>query len=418
MPTLQPETHLHRKLQQGWGGGFAGCAGRPLVIAYGGPSPPTNIDDLLDNMESPLTKIDVASNRGASVDGGDDRNVKLAVDTAKVELISLSDPASCIRSLATVRGGLAIIDDGQLPDLSALSRVRSVVGPLYIYGRTNASLTSLAGLENLQQVGGLNLAHTRLQNIAALSKLTVLQGDLVAWDNPALASLAGLQGVTQMYGKLWLENNPMLQDLNGLQGVQVIEGDITLRFLDGLTTLNGLGSLVSTNGELLLHDLPRLASTRGLTSFTSVGVSLVVQQNPMLADLDGFARLTRVPGDLQLYLLPALPDLRAMASLTEVGLNAVVGANAGLTTLKGLDNLRSVGILLSISHNPRLTSLQASTAAHYAKSGRALCLSRWYRCSAAILGLIAQRKVHDCKSNCRALLPLCSYAVLRSHCVP
>ncbi|WIA23283.1 hypothetical protein OEZ85_000053 [Tetradesmus obliquus] len=60
----------------------------------------------------------------------------------------------------------------------------------------------------------------------------------------------------------------------------------------------------------------------------------------------------------------------------------------------------------------------ASTAARYAKSGLALCLSRWYRCSAAVLGLIAQRKVHDCKSNCRALLPLCSYAVLRFHCVP
>jgi hypothetical protein len=69
----------------------------------------------------------------------------------------------------------------------------------------------------LQQVGGLNLAHTRLQSIAALSKLTVLQGDLVAWDNPALASLQGLGGVTQMYGKLWLDENPLLQDLNGLQ---------------------------------------------------------------------------------------------------------------------------------------------------------------------------------------------------------
>jgi hypothetical protein len=27
MPTLQLETHRHRKLQQGWGGGFAGCEG-------------------------------------------------------------------------------------------------------------------------------------------------------------------------------------------------------------------------------------------------------------------------------------------------------------------------------------------------------------------------------------------------------
>jgi hypothetical protein len=66
-------------------------------------------------------------------------------------------------------------------------------------------------------VGSLNIAHTRLQNIRALSQLSVLQGDFVAWDNPALTSLSGLGAVTMMYGKLWLDENPLLQDLNGLQ---------------------------------------------------------------------------------------------------------------------------------------------------------------------------------------------------------
>ncbi|WIA36148.1 hypothetical protein OEZ86_007494 [Tetradesmus obliquus] len=358
MPTLQPDTNRHRKLQQGWGGGFAGCAGKPLVVAYGGPSPPTNIDDLLDNMESPLTKIDVVNNL----------NFKVVLEPAKVDFVSLSDPASCIRKLATVRGGLAIIDDGTLPDLSALSRVRSIVGPLYIYGRANASLTSLAGLENLQQVGGLNLAHTRLQSIAALSKLTVLQGDLVVWDNPALASLAGLQGVTQMYGKLWIDADPLMADLSGLQAVQAIDGDIILRNLDGITSLNGLGSLVSTNGEILVYGCPRLASTRALTNFTSIGIGLVLNDLPALQDLDGFSRLTGVPGDLQLYLLPALPDLRGMAGLQKVGLNLVVGANAALTTLTGLGEWlamhavwaglnRRVGLNTVVGANAGLTTL-------------------------------------------------------------
>jgi hypothetical protein len=89
----------------------------------------------------------VASYRGT---GTDNKFVQLTVDPAMVELISLTDPAACIRTLTTVRGGLAIIDDGTIPDLSALSKVRTIVGPLYIYGRANASLTSLAGLESLQ----------------------------------------------------------------------------------------------------------------------------------------------------------------------------------------------------------------------------------------------------------------------------
>jgi hypothetical protein len=97
-----------------------------------------------------LLPLQVASNRATQVTGGDDRNVKLALDPAKVELMSLTDPAACIRTLTTVRGGLAIIDDGSIPDLTALARVRSIVGPLIIYGRANASLTSLAGLDNLQ----------------------------------------------------------------------------------------------------------------------------------------------------------------------------------------------------------------------------------------------------------------------------
>jgi hypothetical protein len=79
-----------------------------------------------------------------------DLNFKIVLEPSKVEFISLTDPSACIRTLTTVRGGLAIIDDGSVPDLTALSRVRSIVGPLIIYGRANASLTSLAGLDNLQ----------------------------------------------------------------------------------------------------------------------------------------------------------------------------------------------------------------------------------------------------------------------------
>ena len=45
---------------------------------------------------------------------------------------------------------LVIYDDGTIPDLSALAKLRSVQGPLVIYGNDNASLTNLAGLENLQ----------------------------------------------------------------------------------------------------------------------------------------------------------------------------------------------------------------------------------------------------------------------------
>jgi hypothetical protein len=43
-----------------------------------------------------------------------------------------------------------IYDDGTINDLSALSKVRSIQGPLIVWGTDNASLTSLTGLEGLQ----------------------------------------------------------------------------------------------------------------------------------------------------------------------------------------------------------------------------------------------------------------------------
>jgi hypothetical protein len=54
-------------------------------------------------------------------------------------------------SAVAVGGGLVIYDDGSIPDLSALLRLRQVNGPLYVYGTNgSAGLTSLEGLQNLE----------------------------------------------------------------------------------------------------------------------------------------------------------------------------------------------------------------------------------------------------------------------------
>lgn len=54
-----------------------------------------------------------------------------------------------------------IYDDGSIPNLSALANIRSIVGPLVIYGNSNAGLQSLAGLERIQVRGSCCLG---LQN--------------------------------------------------------------------------------------------------------------------------------------------------------------------------------------------------------------------------------------------------------------
>lgn len=69
----------------------------------------------------------------------------------------------------------------------------------------------------LQSVGHLNLAHTKLESLGGLSGLSVINGDLIVWDNPNLVNLQGLGPVTQLFGKLWMDTNARLQDMTGLE---------------------------------------------------------------------------------------------------------------------------------------------------------------------------------------------------------
>lgn len=84
-----------------------------------------------------------------------DTEAGYVVDNSRVELIDLTDPNSCIRSLNTVQGALVVYDDGSITenDLAALSNIRSIMGAFYLYGAANSTgskITTLKGLENLQ----------------------------------------------------------------------------------------------------------------------------------------------------------------------------------------------------------------------------------------------------------------------------
>lgn len=63
----------------------------------------------------------------------------------------------------------------------------------------------------------LNLAHTKLESLAGLRGIQLINGDLIVWDNSQLKTLQGLGPVTQLFGKLWIDSNAMLKDMSGLE---------------------------------------------------------------------------------------------------------------------------------------------------------------------------------------------------------
>lgn len=63
----------------------------------------------------------------------------------------------------------------------------------------------------------LNVAHTKLRNLAGLRGINIVNGDLIIWDNPNMINLQGLGPITQLYGKLWIDSNAALEDMTGLE---------------------------------------------------------------------------------------------------------------------------------------------------------------------------------------------------------
>ncbi|KAI8465168.1 MAG: hypothetical protein J3K34DRAFT_488825 [Monoraphidium minutum] len=325
-------TGAGRKLRQ------FGCLSKPLIIAHGAVAP-TDIRPLLDEAP-PLPKIPVTS-------------------AQDVQLVSLVDAASCIRTAPRAFGAIVVWDDGSIPDLSAMGALRSVSGPLVLFGvGGNSSVASLDGLANLESAGGLTLAHmNRVRDLSGLGRLSVLAEDMVIWDNNNLTSLCGLGPVAELYSRLWVDTNPLLTDLTGLDSLSTVFFDVVIRGNPLLRTLDGLGALRTVGGEVALINNFNLTSTAGLKSLASIGISLAVLGHPVLEDLAGFSRLGAVPGDLVIY-ETSLQSLGELARVTSVGLSCVIGINPDLESLEGLASLQSVGGQLSISYNDRLTDLR------------------------------------------------------------
>lgn len=116
--------------------------------------------------------------------------------------IGNAEQAKAFASCRTVTGDLTI-ERTDLPDLSALSALRSVSGALVI--RENAKLRSLDGLGRLEHVGSLTLHANGLYGTRGIEGLRRVE-TLVITNNRSLISLRGFRNVARM-GTLVIRNN-------------------------------------------------------------------------------------------------------------------------------------------------------------------------------------------------------------------
>lgn len=249
------------------------------------------------------------------------------------------------------------------------------------FGINNSECTQISG--NLQ-INGADIT-----DLSPLSNLTSVSGNFQLWGNSALTSLQGLHNITNVGGILDLSgfNFPLI-NLNGLSGLQTVGGMVSIQSFPSLVSLQGLSNLVSVGGNFLIQNNTNLDFTSiSLSNLEFVGV-FNVRNNNNLSSIQ-FASLESVGTEFHLVGNPTLLTADFPA-LEIVGVNLVseFQINSGileihqcssllnsdfssLTTIKGgmdviqnnslqslgFQNLTTVLRNIRINGNPVLTSI-------------------------------------------------------------
>lgn len=264
--------------------------------------------------------------------------------------------------------------DGESLTLAPLAELEVVRGTLSIKG----PLTSLAGLDALEQVSGLSLEGL------LVSDLTPLRGLLSIQRQPDY----------RRGGAISISGCDQLVDLAGLENVAVWES-LFINDLASLETLSGLqapsrADMIEITGAPRLSDVSALAGVQEVTGFLlgdtavenldgfllEVADWVTVGGNPLLTSLDGLDRLMAagtlfVSGNDALLRveLPALDDFGSIAIVGNAVLEAVphYAASRGTFVQPAVapsdpsDGSRLPRSSFEVGDNPRLTSIVLPT---------------------------------------------------------
>jgi hypothetical protein len=207
-------------------------------------------------------------------------------------------------------------------DVDALSGCRELPGNLFIDLPDGAESLSLAPLANLEVVRGL-----------------------LSIEGP-ITSLAGLEALEQVSG-LSLEGL-LVSDLTPLRGLRTMQRQPDFRRIGGAISIAGCDQLVDLAGlenlavweSLSINGVANLETLSGLQA-PSRADSIEITGAPRLSDLSVLASVEEVTG-----LLLADTAVESLDGfLLQVAEWLQIGANSRLTSLDGLSRLMTVGIL-------------------------------------------------------------------------
>ncbi len=257
--------------------GSSGCDRRVFELDADG------IGDEIGDSETETDDDTETSDAAETETGG---STTCTESVTELTITDATDPAT-VECVTKVLGDLVIGPSIGLIDLGMLAELREVGGSLSIVG--NLGLTSLAGADQLREVGWLHVRRNgALVDLGGLEGLTKADRISVI-NNDALTSLAGLSpGLGP--SELDIAGNDILPDLDGLPAFNASSAsplDIEIEDHQSLTNLAGLAACCSTQPVIIeIARNAALLDLDGLEPFQRFDTLRLVD-NRMLEDLSG-----------------------------------------------------------------------------------------------------------------------------------
>jgi len=244
-----------------------------------------------------------------------------------------------------ISGDLLIGENFQstnITNLDLLTSIESVVGKLRIVG--NPVLTSLEGLNNLNDVGSLEMiVNIELENLLGLRGLSNV-GDVISIQMcHSLINLEGLNGITHINNSLIVSANSSLQNLKGLENVSSIspEGSVMFQSNSSLQSITDLYIQTNEIKHFEINGNPLLSDINIFSNIERIGNLSIVGDN-MITDFSMFSSLSNIEWYLTIW-HTNFENLSVFSNLVSIGEGIKVINNTSMISLDGVENLLEVG---------------------------------------------------------------------------
>lgn len=144
---------------------------------------------------------------------------------------------------------------------------------------TNYGCNVIEGDLLIQQA---NVGGTNINNLAGLSEIIAITGDLNINFNEELTSLAGLSNLYSIGGNFTIQDNAILENLNGLSNLRGLSGFLNIFDNQNLENLTGIENLAAIGDYLSLFDNPQLSNISALSNVNIINGNLFVSGNTNL----------------------------------------------------------------------------------------------------------------------------------------